>query len=104
MDYEINKIFYVLLSLCINKSVKVKSVFEKYLSNKPKYASQIQILIFHLVGFQIQIQIFAYLNTNTNTNTYLTPALLKVSNNGDATVYHSATTERLDNGNNPVCR
>ena len=63
------------------QSVKKKSVFEKYLSNTPKYANQIQIQIqiFHLVGFQIQIQIqiqiFAYLNTNTNTNTYLTPAL-----------------------------
>ena len=60
----------------------MKSVFEKYLSNTPKYANQIQIQIqiFHLVVFQIQIQIqiqiFAYLNTNTNTNTYLTPALL----------------------------
>ena len=59
----------------------MKSVFEKYLSNTPKYANQIQIQIqiFHLVVFQIQIQIqiqiFAYLNTNTNTNTYLTPAL-----------------------------
>ena len=55
----------------------MKSVFEKYLSNTPKYANQIQIQIqiFHLVVFeiQIQIQIFAYLNTNTNT--YLTPAL-----------------------------
>ena len=57
----------------------MKSVFEKYLSNTPKYANQIQIQIqiFHLAGFQtqiqIQIQIFAYLNTNTNT--YLTPAL-----------------------------
>ena len=57
----------------------MKSVFEKYLSNTPKYANQIQIRIqiFHLAGFQIQIQIqiqiFAYLNTNTNT--YLTPAL-----------------------------
>ena len=81
MDHEINKIFYVLLSLCFDQSVKMKSVFEKYLSNTPKYANQIQIQIqiFHLVGFQIQIQIqiqiFAYLNTNTNTNTYLTPAL-----------------------------
>ena len=79
MDYEINKMSYLLLlSLCI-KSVKMKSVFEKYLSNTPKYANQIQIQIqiFHLVVFQIQIQIqiFAYLNTNTNTNTYLTPAL-----------------------------
>ena len=61
-------------------SVKMKSVFEKYLSNTPKYANQIQIQIqiFHLVVFQIQIQIqvqiFAYLNTNTNT--YLTPALI----------------------------
>ena len=61
--------------------MKIKSVFEKYLSNTPKYANQIQIQIFHLVVFQIQIQIqihvqiFAYLNTNTNTNTYLTPAL-----------------------------
>ena len=59
------------------QSVKMKSVFEKYLSNTPKYANQIQIQIFHLVGFQIQIQIqiqiFAYLNTNTNM--YLTPAL-----------------------------
>ena len=77
MDYEINKMSYLLLlSLCI-KSVKMKSVFEKYLSNTPKYANQIQIQIFHLVVFQIQIQIqiqiFAYLNTNTNT--YLTPAL-----------------------------
>ena len=60
----------------------MKSVFEKYLSNTPKYANQIQIQIqiFHLVVFQIQIQIqiqiFAYLNTNTNTNTYLTPALV----------------------------
>ena len=62
----------------------MKSVFEKYLSNTPKYANQmqIQVQIFHLVGFQIQIQIqiqiFVYLNTNTNTNTntYLTPALL----------------------------
>ena len=59
----------------------MKSVFEKYLSNTPKYTNQIQIQIqiFHYVGFQIQIQIqiqkFAYLNTNTNTNTYLTPAL-----------------------------
>ena len=59
----------------------MKSVFEKYLSNTPKYANQIQIQIqiSHLVVFQIQIQIqiqiFAYLNTNTNTNTYLTPAL-----------------------------
>ena len=54
----------------------MKSVFEKYLSNTPKYANQIQIQIFHLVVFQIQIQIqiFAYLNTNTNT--YLTPALV----------------------------
>ena len=52
----------------------MKSVFEKYLSNTPKYANQIQIQIFHLVFFQIQIQIqiFAYLNTNT----YLTPALI----------------------------
>ena len=81
MDYEINKMSYLLLSLCI-KSVKMKSVFEKYLSNTPKYANQIQIQIqiFHLVVFQIQIQIqiqiFAYLNTNTNTNTYLTPALV----------------------------
>ena len=61
-------------------SVKIKSVFDKYLSNTPKYANQIQIQIFHLVVFQIQIQIqiqiFAYLNTNTNTNTYLTPALI----------------------------
>ena len=60
----------------------MKSVFEKYLSNTPKYANQIQIQIqiFHLAGFQIQIQIqiFAYLNTNTNTNTYLTPALIYV--------------------------
>ena len=47
----------------------MKSVFEKYLSNTPKYINQIQI--FHLVVFQIQIQIFAYLNTNM----YLTPAL-----------------------------
>ena len=60
----------------------MKSVFEKYLSNTPKYANQIQIQIqiFHLVGFQIliqiQIQIFAYLNTNIYTNTYLTPALV----------------------------
>ena len=54
----------------------MKSVFEKYLSNTPKYANQIQI--FHLVVFQIQIQIqiFAYLNTNTNT--YLTPALAQI--------------------------
>ena len=65
------------------QSVKKKSVFEKYFSNTPKYANQIQIQIqiFHLVGFQIQIQIqiqiFAYLNTNTNTNTYLTPALIR---------------------------
>ena len=41
--------------------VKMRNVFEKYLSNTPKYANQIQI----------QIQIFAYLNTNT----HLTPAL-----------------------------
>ena len=58
----------------------MKSVFEKYLSNTPKYANQIQIQIFHLVCFQIQIQIpiqiFAYLNTNT----YLTPALLMHAN------------------------
>ena len=82
MDYEINKMSYLLLlSLCIEK---MKSVFEKYLSNTPKYANQIQIQIqiqiFHLVVFQIQIQIqiqiFAYLNTNTNT--YLTPALVQV--------------------------
>ena len=54
----------------------MKSVFEKYLSNTPKYTNQIQIQIFHLVSFQIQIQIqiFAYLNTNTNT--YLAPALI----------------------------
>ena len=62
-------------------SVKKKSVFEKYFSNTPKYANQIQIQIFHLVGFQIQIQIqiqkFAYLNTNTNT--YLTPALVNIA-------------------------
>ena len=63
----------------------MKSVFEKYLSNTPIYANQIQIQIqiFHLVGFQIQmqiqIQIFAYLNTNTNTNTYLTPALVDIT-------------------------
>ena len=58
--------------------MKSVHVFEKDLSNTPKYANQIQIQIFHLVVFQIQIQIqiFAYLNTNTNTNTYLTPALL----------------------------
>ena len=62
------------------ESVKMKSVFEKYFLNTPKYANQIQIQIqiFHLVGFQIQVQtqihIFAYLNTNTNT--YLTPALV----------------------------
>ena len=63
------------------------SVFEKYLSNTPKYANQIQIQIFHLLGFQIQIQIqiFAYLNTNTNT--YLTPAL-------DCLSPHSLTKQR----------
>ena len=79
MDYAIYKLLYLLLvSLCIK--VQKWSVFEKYLSNTPKYTNQIQIQIqiFHLVGFQIQIQIqiqiFAYLNTNTNT--YLTPALL----------------------------
>ena len=64
------------------QSVKKKIVVEKYLSNTPKYANQIQlqIQIFHLVGFQIQIQIqiFAYLNTNTNTNMYLTPALVLI--------------------------
>ena len=63
--------------------IMYQSVFEKYFSNTPKYANQIQIQIqiFHLVGFQIQIQIqiqiFVYLNTNTNTNTYLTPALFE---------------------------
>ena len=35
----------------------MKSIFEKYLSNTPKDANQIQIQIFHLVGFQIQIQL-----------------------------------------------
>ena len=73
-----------IIIIIMYQSVKKKSVFEKYLSNTPKYANQIQIQIqiFHSVGFQIQIQIqiqiFAYLNTNTNTNTYLTPALIMV--------------------------
>ena len=73
--------------------MKIKSVFEKYLSNTPKYANQIQIQIFHLVVFQIQIQIqiqiFAYLNTNTNTNTYLTPALPKVTEMGAKIFFHT---------------
>ena len=54
--------------------VKMKSVFEKYLSNTPKYTNQIQIQIFHLVGFQIQIQIYAYLNKKYKY-VFLTPAL-----------------------------
>ena len=66
----------ILFIIIMYQSVKMQSVFEKYLSNTLKYAYQIQMQIFHLVGFQIQIQvqIFAYLNTNTNT--YLNPALL----------------------------
>ena len=77
--WNIQDIIFIIIIMY--QSVKKKSVFEKYFSNTPKYANQIQIQIqiFHLVGFQIQIQIqiqiFAYLNTNTNTNTYLTPAL-----------------------------
>ena len=75
------QIIIFVISIIMYQSVKMKSVFEKYLSNTPKYANQIQIQIFHLVGFQIQIQIqiqiFAYLNTNTNT--YLTPALAPTS-------------------------
>ena len=75
--WNIQDIIFIIIIMY--QSVKKKSVFEKYFSNTPKYANQIQIQIqiFHLVDsqiqIQIQIQIFAYLNTNTNT--YLTPAL-----------------------------
>ena len=71
MDYEINKMSYLSLSVCIivQNEKCIWKIFVKY--------TQIQIQIFHLMVFQIQIQIqiqiFAYLNTNTNT--YLTPAL-----------------------------
>ena len=62
--------FQLLLYWSVNFKSE-KCIWKIYLSNTPKYTSQIQI--FHLVGFQIQvhIQIFAYLNTKT----YLTPAL-----------------------------
>ena len=70
---QVNKVYLIICHIPSTLPFSSLPLLSK-LIQQPKYANQIQIQIFHLVGFQIQI----FVNLNTNTNMYLTPTLRSV--------------------------